>query len=67
MPKDSGRTELSVTQDELRELWLAVGLRIAHLSKINTSKLNRSEKADLRRHLELTKGLHDTLRAARGK
>jgi hypothetical protein len=54
-------------KEELRELHLALALRIAQLTKMNTSKMDRAEKAKAKRHLDLTKELHRAVQKARGR
>lgn len=67
MPKGPNRTELAVTADELRELHLALALRITRLTKMETGKLSPSERAKVAHHLEVCNELHDTVQKERGK
>jgi len=67
VPKTATRGELRLSSDELREVHLALALRIAQLTKVDTTKMGPSAKAKVKRHLELTKSLHDAVQKARGK
>ena len=67
VPKTQDRELLLLSGDELRELHLALALRIAELTKVDTSKMGPSGKAKLKRHLELSNTVHDRVQKARGK
>jgi hypothetical protein len=67
VPKGPDRAALLVSADELRELHLALALRITRLTKIDPGKLTPSERAKVRRHLELCTELHDAVQKQRRK
>jgi hypothetical protein len=67
VPKDKDRHAVAFTKDELREVRLALALRIAHLGKVNVDKMMPSERAKLRDHVKTSTRLHDQLRKASGK
>ena len=65
MPKESKRREFTFSNDELREIRLALALRIARLSKMDGDSLSPSQRAKVQRHLEICNELHDVVRKAR--
>ena len=67
VPKTATRAELQLSSDELREVHLALAVRIAQLNKVDTTKMGPAGKAKVKRHLELTKDVHDIVQKARGK
>ena len=67
MPKDENRQEFAFAKDELRELRLALALRIAALGKVNTDKMMPSERAKLRDQMKTSTRLHDQIRKASRK
>jgi hypothetical protein len=67
MPKAGDQQEFAFTKDELRELRLALALRIAQLDKISLDKMMPSERAKLRASLKTSTSLHDQFRKASRK
>ncbi|HEY1281920.1 MAG TPA: hypothetical protein VGF22_19715 [Acidimicrobiales bacterium] len=67
MPKTSDRGELRLSSDELREVHLALALRIAQLTNVDTRKMGPAAKAKVKRHLELCEEVHGVVQKARGK
>lgn len=61
------RTRLAFSSDELRELHLALALRITQLQKVNTKKMPPSELTRHQKHIDLTSELHQMVQKARGK
>jgi hypothetical protein len=61
------RKPLVFSSDELRELHLAMALRIAQLTKVNTKKMRSSELAKHQRHIDLATDLFDSLKKERRK
>jgi hypothetical protein len=57
----------SLSNDELRELHLALALRITHLRATNTGKIGPNGKAKLRQQLDVCSDLDDAVQKARGK
>jgi hypothetical protein len=57
----------SLSNDELRELHLALSLRIAELTNTNTGKMGPNGKAKLKRQLEVCNDLNDAVQKARDK
>jgi hypothetical protein len=64
MPKDEDRYVFAFTKDELRELRLALALRIAELGKVHTGKMMPSDRTKLRDQVKITTRLHDQIRKA---
>jgi hypothetical protein len=56
-----------LSNDELRELHLALALRIAELTNTDTRKMGPNAKAKLSRQLDICTELDDTAQKARGK
>jgi hypothetical protein len=67
VPKTSTREELRLSNDELREVHLALALRIAQLTKVDTTKMGPTARAKVKRHLEVCEEVHDVIQKARGK
>jgi len=67
MPKTPDLSELVVTTDELRELRLALALRITRLKKVDLPRLPPSQRAKVQRHLDLCSNLHDVVTKALGR
>jgi hypothetical protein len=67
MPKSPDHRALALSNDELREIRLALALRIAQLNRVDTRKMPPSQRAKLQRHIELSTELHDAVQKARGK
>ena len=67
MPKGADRTELALSDEELREVRLALALRIAALGKTDTRKMGPNAKVKLRRQLDVCHELQDQVRKLRGK
>jgi hypothetical protein len=61
------KAELRLSNDELREVHLALALRIAHLGSTPTKKMPPSEKSKIKRHLEVCAELDDIVQKLRGK
>jgi hypothetical protein len=64
MPKTPDLSELAVTKDELRELRLALALRITRLKKVELHKLPPSQRAKVQKHIDLCSDLHDAVTKA---
>lgn len=56
-----------MSSDELRELHLALALRITQLKKVNTKKMPPSELARHQKRIDLSSELHETVQNARGR
>jgi hypothetical protein len=56
-----------MSNDELRELHLALALRITELTKTNTGKMGPNGKAKLKRQLDVCNDLNDAIQKARGR
>ena len=67
MPKSSEYKELRLSTDELRELHLALAVRVAHLGATDTRKMGPTAKAKLQHRVELCNELHHAVQKARGK
>jgi hypothetical protein len=67
VPKDRDRHEFAFTKDEVRELRLALTLRIAELSKIHTGKMMPSDREKLRNQVKTSTQLLDELKKATRK
>ena len=67
MAKSSERGELRLSGDELREVHLALCLRIASLTATNTSKMGPKAKKELQQHMDLCNEVHAAVQKARGK
>jgi hypothetical protein len=67
VPKDGDRYAFVFTKDEVRELRLAVALRIARLGKVDVDKMMPSDRARLRDQVKTSTRLHDQFRKASGK
>ena len=67
MPKGADGAELTLSDEELREVRLALALRIAELGKTDTRKMGPNAKAKLRRQLDVCHDLQDLVRKLRGK
>lgn len=59
--------ELRFSNDDLRELHLALAVRVAQLASTNTGKMGPTAKAKLKRHLDACRGLDQVVQKARGK
>jgi hypothetical protein len=57
----------NLSKDELRELHLALALRITQLTTMNPKDMDKSDTAKVKRQLDLTKELHTAVQKARGK
>jgi hypothetical protein len=57
----------SLSNDELREVHLALALRISQLTTVDTRKMGPNAKAKMKRHLDLCIELQDAVQKARGK
>ena len=57
----------SLSNDELREVHLALALRITQLTNTDTTKMGPSAKAKIKRHLDICTDLNDAVQTARGK
>jgi hypothetical protein len=57
----------SLSNDELRELHLALALRITELTTTNTGKMGPNGKAKLKRQLDVCNDLNDAVQKARGR
>jgi hypothetical protein len=64
MPKTPELSELAVTRDELRELRLALALRITRLKKVDIRSLPPSQRAKVQKHIDLCSNLHDAVTKA---
>jgi hypothetical protein len=67
MAKGSGRKQLRLSGEELREVHLALALRLAHLTKVNTKKMGPNAKAKHQHEIDVSKEVHATVQKARGK
>jgi hypothetical protein len=65
--KDADSQELWLSKDELRELHLALALRIAHLGKTDTRKMMPSEKDKVKRRIDICTDLDKLVQKLRGK
>jgi hypothetical protein len=63
----SARGELRLTKDELRELRLALALRITKLHAMDTRKMAPSDRSKVKRHIEVCNDIYDAVQKARGK
>jgi hypothetical protein len=59
--------ELRLSTDELREVHLALSLRVAELTGMDTRRMGPSGKAKVKRHIELCDEVHKAVQKARGK
>jgi hypothetical protein len=57
----------SFSNDELREVHLALALRLSRLTKIDTRKMGPNGKADLKRRADICRELDGAAQKARGK
>jgi len=57
----------SLSNDELRELHLALALRITELTTTNTGKMGPNGKVKLKRQLDVCHDLDGAVQKARGK
>ena len=57
----------SLSNDALREVHLALALRISELKSVDTHKMGPNARAKLKRQLDLCIELDDTAQKARGK
>jgi hypothetical protein len=57
----------SLSNDELREVHLALSLRISELKSVDTRKMGPNAKAKIKQHLDLCIELDDAAQKARGK
>jgi hypothetical protein len=57
----------SLSNHELRELHLALALRIKRLRAMNTGKMGPNGKAELKEQLDVCNDLNDAVQKARGK
>jgi hypothetical protein len=67
VPKSPDGKELQLSDDELRELHLALVLRITRLGKQDGKKMMPSERAKLKRRIELCGELDEAVQKLRGK
>ena len=67
VPKSSEYKELRLSTDELRELHLALAVRVAHLEATDTRKMGPTAKAKLQRHIDVCSELRHAVQKARGK
>jgi hypothetical protein len=65
--KSSDRGELRLSGAELREVHLALSLRVAALTATNTSKMGPKAKKEFQHHIDLCKEVHAAVQKARGK
>jgi hypothetical protein len=56
-----------LSNDELREVHLALALRLAELTKTDTRKMGPNARADIKRRVDICRELDDTAQKARGK
>jgi len=67
VPKSADYEELRLSTDDLRELHLALAVRIAQLTSTDTRKMGPSARAKLERRIDVCNELHHTVQKARGK
>jgi len=67
VPKSSEDKELRFSADELRELHLALAVRVAQLEATDTRKMGPSAKAKLQRRIDVCNEVHQVVQKARGK
>jgi hypothetical protein len=67
VPKSSEYKELRLSTEELRELHLALAVRVAQLGATDTRKMGPSAKAKLQRRIDICNELGHTVQKARGK
>jgi hypothetical protein len=65
--ESSDSHELRFSSEELRELHLALAVRVAQLTATDTRKMGPSAKAKLHWHIDLCNELHHAVQKARGK
>jgi hypothetical protein len=65
--KDADLSEVQLSKEELRELHLALALRIAHLRKTDTHKMGPSEKDKLKRRIDVCGELDKLVQKLRDK
>jgi hypothetical protein len=56
-----------LSDDELRELHLALALRISELNSVDTRKIGPTAKAKMKRHLDVCIELDGAVQKVRGK
>jgi hypothetical protein len=67
MPKSPDLSELAVSRDELKELRLALALRITQLQKVDIHKMPPTQRAKVQTHIDLCNGLHEAVTKALAK
>ena len=67
MPKSSDEADLRLSKDALREVHLALGVRIALLIGTDSSKMGPNERAKLARRIDLCHEIDQAVQKARGK
>jgi hypothetical protein len=67
VPKSADAKELRFSPDELREIHLALAVRVAQLMSTDTRKMGPTAKAKLQRRVDLCNELHHAVQKARGK
>jgi hypothetical protein len=67
VPKRPHSAQIELTTDELREMHLALRVRIAELSSMDTRKMGPTAKEKVARQIEICNELHDVIQKARGK
>jgi hypothetical protein len=67
VPKTSDGTDLRLSNDQLREIHLALAVRIAQLSNTDVSKMGPNDKVKLQRRIDVCETAHAAVQKARGK
>jgi hypothetical protein len=65
-PRIPDRKALALSNDELREIRVALALRIAQLNRVDTKKMPPSQRAKLQRHIDLSTERPDAVQRTRG-
>jgi hypothetical protein len=65
--RGSDGTDLTLSSDELREIHLALKVRIAPLISTDVSKMGPNDKAGLRRRIDICNEAHHAVQKARGR
>jgi hypothetical protein len=67
VPNSSRNKELRLSIDDLRELHLALAVRLAQLTSMDTHKMGPTAKLKLRRRIDVCNEIDHAVQKARGK
>jgi hypothetical protein len=65
--KGSAGVDVVLSTEELREIHLALQVRIAQLSSTNTTKMGPNDRAKLQRRIDVCNEANSAVQKARGK